>query len=102
MKSRPDLFPASVLLGIGDVLSFGETKHPGQPWKRMSSEDHMAAAQRHVLEWLSGNTTDSETGKDHRLHAICRLAFAVAIETQGHPLNHMTAAEYLQRANRKD
>lgn len=95
MKSRPDLFPASVLLGIGDVLAFGEGKHPGQPWRKMTVEDHMAAAQRHCLTWLSGDTKDAETGLDHRLHAICRLAFAVAVDAQGHPLNRMTVAEYL-------
>jgi hypothetical protein len=26
---------------------------------------------------------------------LCRLAFAIAVSEQGHPLNHMTVAEYL-------
>lgn len=101
MKSRPDLFPANVLLGIGEVLAFGETKHPGQPWKKMTSEEHMAAAQRHVLSWLAGDTHDNETGKDHRLHALCRLAFAIAVNSRAHPLTYMTPADYMQLAKAK-
>ena len=80
-KSRPDLFPPKALLLAGDVLAFGDTKHPDEKWKTMSVEDHLGAAYRHVLRWQSGETLDSETSKSHLVHALVRLAMAGEQET---------------------
>lgn len=76
-KSRPDLFPPRALQLAGEVLAFGETKHPSQPWMRMSSEEHIAASMRHLLEHLSGNSKDSESLKLHLTHSFVRLGMAL-------------------------
>lgn len=81
-KSRPDLFPAKALLLAGDVLAFGETKHPDEKWKSMSVKDHLGAAYRHVLRWQTGETLDSESGSSHLTHALVRIAMAVELEAK--------------------
>ena len=79
-KSRPDLFPSKAMLLSGDVLAFGDKKHPGAPWLKMTIADHLAASQRHYLQWQTGDTVDSESGKSHLAHALVRLAMAVELE----------------------
>lgn len=79
-KSRPDLFMPRAHLLAGDVLAFGDKKHPGAPWLKMSIADHLAASQRHYLQWQTGDTADSESGQSHLVHALVRLAMAVELE----------------------
>lgn len=76
-KSRPDLFPPRALALAGEVLAFGETKHPDEKWKSMSSSEHLAAVMRHYLEHQAGNTRDAETNKPHLAHALVRMAMAL-------------------------
>lgn len=76
-KGRPDLFPAMALQLAGEVLAFGEKKYPNEEWKRMSSEEHIAASMRHLLEHLSGNLNDSESLKLHLAHSLVRLGMAL-------------------------
>lgn len=82
IKSRPDLFPSKALLLAGDVLAFGETKHPDEKWKSMSVRDHLGAAFRHVLRWQTGETLDSESASSHLTHALVRIAMAVELEAK--------------------
>ncbi len=80
MKNRLDLLPAKAVKEVGEVLTFGETKHPGGPWKEMRpNEDHVAAALRHIMEHLDGTTHDFESGRLHLAHAAARLLFAVEL-----------------------
>lgn len=81
-KSRPDLFPAKALLLAGDVLAFGETKHPDSKWLSMSVAEHIGASLRHLLKWQSGEKLDSETSRSHLAHSMVRLAMAVELEAK--------------------
>lgn len=76
-KGRPDLFPAKALQLAGQVLAFGESKHPDEKWKGMTSNDHIGACWRHMLEHQAGNTYDSESGELHLAHAFVRLGMAL-------------------------
>lgn len=76
-KSRPDLFPPKALQLAGQVLAFGEVKHPDEKWKGMTSVDHIGACWRHMLEHQAGNTYDSESGELHLAHAFVRLGMAL-------------------------
>lgn len=76
-KGRPDLFPAKALQLAGQVLAFGESKHPDEKWKSMTSNDHIGACWRHMLEHQAGNTYDSESGELHLAHAFVRLGMAL-------------------------
>lgn len=79
-KSRPDLFPPRALQLAGEVLAFGETKYPDEKWKRMSSEEHIAAAVRHYVLHQCGEKIDKESGKEHLVHCLVRVAMAVECE----------------------
>jgi len=74
-KSRPDWIPASVLLGMGDVLAWGKNKYPNNDWKTMDPEMHLAACQRHLLKHAKGEVNDDESGMNHLYHSLVRLAF---------------------------
>jgi hypothetical protein len=82
-KSRPDLFPPRALALAGEVLAFGESKHPDEKWKSMSSAEHLAAAMRHYLKHQAGNTQDAESNKPHLAHALVRLAMALERHLEG-------------------
>lgn len=75
LKSRPDWIPADVILGMGDVLAWGKSKYPGNDWKTMSPDLHLAAAQRHLLKHAKGELNDDESGMNHLYHSLVRLAF---------------------------
>lgn len=74
-KSRPDWIPADVILGMGDVLAWGKGKYPGNDWKTMSPDLHLAACQRHLLKHAKGELNDDESHMNHLYHAMVRLAF---------------------------
>lgn len=75
-KSRPDLLPSKAVLAAGRVLAFGLSKHPDEKWKTLSVADHVAACTRHLFQHQDG--PDEETGESHLAHALCRIAFAIA------------------------
>ena len=77
VKSKPNLFPPKALQLAGEVLAFGEGKYPNSEWKGMSSDTHLSAVWRHMLEHQAGNTNDSESQRLHLVHALVRLAMAV-------------------------
>lgn len=76
-KGRPDLMPPRALQIAGQVLAFGEEKHPDEKWRRMNSAEHIGACWRHMLEHQSGNVYDSESGELHLAHAFVRLGMAL-------------------------
>lgn len=80
MKSRPDFLPPKALLLAGEVMALNENKHPNQRWKTMTDKEHVGAAMRHILKWLSGEGLDPETGKSHLIHGLCRMAMAAEQE----------------------
>lgn len=82
LKARLDLLPPMAALAVGRVLAFGDSKHPDELWKRLSPEEHQAAALRHIYAHLSGVGADSESKESHLAHAICRLAFAIAQQSE--------------------
>jgi hypothetical protein len=75
--------PRKVLEEIVAVLEFGDTKHPGEEWRRISIWDHLVHVRGHL--WAFEDEVmpiDSETHRHHLAHAICRLMFAAARELE--------------------
>lgn len=85
MKSRPDLFPPRALALAGEVLAFGDTKHPDEKWRKMSVSDHLGASLRHYCEYQAGNTQDAETKKSHLAHMLVRVAMALEVSVIAEP-----------------
>lgn len=74
-KPMLHLLPPGSLADIARVLEFGAGKYNG-PWDWTSGRnwtDHYDAAQRHMMAWLVGDTTDMESGLPHLAHAGARL-----------------------------
>ena len=78
-KPRPSLLPPVAVTEVAHVLTFGDSKHPDQKWKKMEPDDHVDAALRHVFAHMSGETSDTESGRLHLAHAATRLLFAVEL-----------------------
>ena len=66
---------------IENVLVWGREKHKGNYWRdNLDIKDFMAALQRHVDAYNSGNMYDEETGESHLIHAACNLMFQRRID----------------------
>ncbi len=73
--------PQKSLKDMLRVLNFGAIKHNEQPgedkWRKVSKREHLDAAFRHYMSYISGEFTDSESGINHLAHAAIRLMFAM-------------------------
>jgi hypothetical protein len=76
-KPRMSLLDSSWLLGVADVLTFGEKKYAANNWRKgLSVSRLMDAAARHQASFNDGEDLDPESGRSHLYHASCCLMFA--------------------------
>jgi hypothetical protein len=76
-KARMSLLDSSWLLGVAEVLTFGEKKYQAHNWRKgLSVSRLMDAAARHQAAFNDGEDLDPESGKSHLYHASCCLMFA--------------------------
>jgi hypothetical protein len=76
-KARMSLLDSSWLLGVAEVLGFGEKKYAAHNWRKgLSVSRLMDAAARHQAAFNDGEDLDPESGKSHLYHASCCLMFA--------------------------
>lgn len=77
-------FPLS-LAAMARVSWTGNEQHnPGEPlhWSRSKSDDHLDAAQRHMLEYAMGNKLDSD-GEAHLAKAMWRIGAQLQLDEEG-------------------
>jgi len=75
-KARLDLLPCSALMEMGKVLAFGAQKYDANNWRGgLAWSRCVAAALRHIYQWLAGETNDPESGCNHLAHAGVNLCF---------------------------
>lgn len=43
----------------------------------MEISRNLSCAMRHISEYMDGNDLDTESGRSHLAHALCRLAFVI-------------------------
>ena len=83
-KPRMDLVPPLSTVAMAKVLAFGAKKYSPNNWRKCESRTkYMAACLRHIFTWLSGETTDPESGLPHLAHALCCLHFVLEMELEG-------------------
>jgi Domain of unknown function (DUF5664) len=71
-KVRADLLPADALLQVAEVLTLGAAKYGADNWRKVDDVSrYKAALMRHVLQYLSGQAVDAESGKSHLAHVAC-------------------------------
>lgn len=77
-KPAISLLPTSMLMEVGQVLTFGAEKYEAHNWRKgIHLSRLMSASLRHILAFNEGENIDSESGLSHLAHAICNLAFAL-------------------------
>ena len=83
-KPRVDLLLPEFLMGMGEILDYGQKKYSDPDnWKKCEDYNrYYAAILRHMLQWKSGEILDSETNKNHLLHAACSLMFLYYLSTE--------------------
>lgn len=79
-SGKPDLSMISweLMEGLARVRMFGEKKYARDNWKKgFLISRSCAAALRHIFQFLSGQTNDSESGLCHLYHAVAALEHAI-------------------------
>lgn len=80
---KPDmsLLPPVAIVEISKVWSFGSQKYADFNWQHgFKWRRPIAAALRHIFAWLSGQSTDPESGLPHLAHAACCLMMVIHFE----------------------
>ena len=62
---------ASWLNAVAAGLTEGQVKYPGETWRQIPPEEHMARAMRHINLWRMG-----DRGETHIINASMRLMMA--------------------------
>lgn len=84
-KGKPDLslLPPRALLAVGRVLSFGAAKYGRENWANVPDPHrYEAAALRHLMAHLAGETADADTKESHLAHAACCVLFLLELEAR--------------------
>jgi hypothetical protein len=77
-KNRLELIEPEFIKGLGRIVSFGAAKYSAENWKKAEPEDIdriKGALLRHIMDYMSGDKIDQETGESHLYHAACNLMF---------------------------
>jgi hypothetical protein len=73
---EPGIQRAAKIVGL--VFRHGADKYPPGNWRNVSSDDHLAAALRHIERHRAGQTRDPESHAPHLAHAAARVLLALA------------------------
>ena len=69
-KERVDLIPASALMEIGKINTFGSSKYADRNWEQGLKWNRLyGALLRHLFKFWEGEDYDDETGLLHIAHA---------------------------------
>jgi hypothetical protein len=80
------LLPWNPLRTVVRVLMSGRDKYLRDNWKRVRPSWRYAdACFRHLIDWVSGEDFDPETGESHLAHAVCCLLFLLDHIMNGTP-----------------
>lgn len=77
-KYRCQAIPPKAIMELGKVRWQGYNQHgyADDNYKLIDINEHIGRALLHLARWLDGDRSD-----DHLSHALCRIAFAVQMES---------------------
>jgi hypothetical protein len=87
-KYRPSLLLEGMpdaLTQVAWVLTYGAQKYEAHSWKGVEMGRYRDAQGRHLLERLSGETHDEESGLLHLAHEACNTLFLLQNYIDEHP-----------------
>jgi hypothetical protein len=73
IEHRLSLLPPEAVLRVGAILTTGAAKYGADNWRLIPQRDHIDHALRHIVMYLSGDTSE-----DHLGNAACRTLFAIS------------------------
>lgn len=78
-KPAVQYIPMEALFAMGDAFGYGARKYGGYNFQLTGLEVTrcLAAAVRHIFQFLSGEDNDKESGKSHLGHAMAAIGMAV-------------------------
>lgn len=75
-KIMPSLIEPEFMIGLANVLTDGASKYGLNNWKECKdTRRYEDALYRHLLQYLRGENTDSDSGHHHMLHIACNAMF---------------------------
>lgn len=81
-KPPIDLVPMSALFGMARAFGFGASKYGRHNFRQgIHITRCLAAAMRHIGQYLAGEDTDTESHLSHLDHALAAIAMAKYMET---------------------
>lgn len=79
-KNRLDLVPPSLMLSVGEIMTYGANKYGEDNWRCVAPHRYRGALLRHLMAYLKDTTSvDEESGYLHLWHVACNVAFLLEI-----------------------
>lgn len=84
-KPNLNLIPPSATIIESVVMALGAKKYGPFNWRetKVKASVYIAAAQRHMLQWLDGQTIDPESGVSHLAHVRACMGIMLDAEANG-------------------
>lgn len=73
------LLPPKAMFAFARDMEVGSHRYAKDNWKKIDIDEHLNHAMQHIFAYLAQDKQDNHLG-----HALCRLAFAVEMEIEGH------------------
>lgn len=91
LLDKEALFETARVLGFGafakkqpdGTLGYGGDNWRGGGEYTLGSKRTLAAAVRHIYQYLDGEVIDDDSGLHHLGHALCEVMFALAADLRG-------------------
>jgi len=86
MKKPPiDLVPPVAFIHMAQAMKNGAVKYGPYNWRdeKVSARIYVAAAMRHILQWLDGEEKAKDSGTHHLGHAAACLAILLDAQSTG-------------------
>ena len=104
-KAPLAVLPWAAIEELALVQAYGHKKYGDfhNYRKGMEVSRNVSCALRHIKAFMDGETNDSESGRPHLAHALCRLAFVLQNQHDGTAIDDRfvkTAPEQLVVAGR--
>lgn len=72
--------PVEAIQAISEIMDYGSQKYGANSWQQVEIERYINAGLRHIYASQKDiGAKDEESGKEHLKHALCNLAYAVAL-----------------------
>lgn len=85
-RGKPKLLqvPVEAIQAISEIMDYGSNKYGANTWQGVEIERYINAGLRHIYASQKDiGAKDKESGKEHLKHALCNLAYAVALYEMG-------------------